>query len=78
MANRDLQDRDRTLRLRDQCEHGRYEAHSWGYKPETDGTYGCPGGREVSVTEETNVARLKGPMRLRRRWVTVWVLDEGV
>ena len=38
---------------------------------------GVASGRLVdreAMTEETNVARLKGPMRLRRRFVTEWEL----
>ncbi len=63
--------------LRDQCEHGRYEAHSWGYKPETDGTYGCPGGQEVTLTEERPNMYYEAKHRgveivADRRWVTKW------
>ncbi len=32
--------------LRDQCEHGRYDAHRWQFNPP------CPGGREVTIDYE--------------------------
>ncbi len=68
--------------LRDQCEHGRYEEHGehLGEREKAEGVRPCPGGREVTITEEQSGDRfrtVKGKVNPQRRWVTEWEASDG-
>ena len=63
-----------TITLRDHDSEGAACVHGFrGSHVPDDGSFWCPGGREIKLKQEERVHHLTGVPKLHQRWISAWV-----